>query len=488
MVDEIIDNQIPSGMPDSIYGEGSSLIPNYNMSNPFWVNQSLLGISGQMAAVGWDIDKKLKAYYEFRIDLPINGRAGLGSRVIDLYPTLYGDNPGGAQAYQFFCPYPPSNDPDPTGGSSPSGGLIKGLPTFPDDPQITLIGYLIAAMDAAPFPDGKQFIHTAYKPLDDPDSPLFGVPTAIYIEAKEGGVDYNDFSGIGNVVGGGQFIGPSRYGGYDLYSRSGDTVLHVKMWNDLNGNFTFITGFPTGPRGNPVSELTNSDLTETVFFGRSAYYCFASPHNWIVFPANYDSYTAKNARENEIGTSDYHLAGIYVPPAQANGSLTRLDTINHGYGWDDPLIRNPIVFAGFMMSTNRAFLTEDTRCATCVNDFFKIGQFPGLDCGVTYLTYNTRYHEAGTIVTTVGRTIMYSAIVALTEGNSFFNREHDYPWVAVKSQVYGFTYCMYLTTETVPLGTIIEQTTGQYYLAYRTQSTPCEATLWLKTASPSEEA
>jgi len=468
-VDEIIVNQIPSGIPDDFHGEEGLLVPGYNMQNAQRVNESLYGIYNQLSLSHWS-GSYLYAYYDFIIDMPVANRASsLGS-------TIFFDYMG--YTWHIIC--------TELGDVAVGGFFDIFIDVGKSWTHNQIIDYLCLGMDdrakgVGPF-GPWAFAHFGDNQVRDIDSPLFGFYQTIRIEGVHGGVNENDFSGNGNVIGGGVF-GTAKYGGYTLRSPDNDgTALHISIYNNESGNFEFTSGFHSSLRGNPVSEHAGGELPTKVLFKKKPYYCYTSPHQWIIFPKSPGGYVIMTTKENQIGVEDYHIAGLCVPADQAYGGDMK-KTSNNGYGWDIPNIRNPITYTGFMMATPRGFLTEDTDCATCVNDFFKLGQFPGLDCGVTYLVYNTRFHEAGLVVTTAERPIRYSAIVALTEGNSFFNREHGVHWTATKSQVYGYAWNMYMTTQGAGLGTVIEDI-GGFFFAYRRQYTPCEATLWLRIGSP----
>lgn len=459
---EIIDNHTLPNIPTLVHEEGSTVFENYDMSSSIKVNESLIGVFAQIAGEGWSNGEPQKANFTFQIDLPIVGQIGAFSLIILWFE------------HKAFQIYNPSKDPP---DEDPSGNIVAGV--GPDGSDATVIGVpvnsnmgqneIIMALANEMAKVQSNYTYIGIEPIDDPDSPLYGVFTKIEIKARLGGAEWNDLSGIGNIVGGGVFNGLAKFGGYELNSPpSGDVRLRLTIWNNPTSNFTFRAHFLRGPRGNPESLLTTSALQERVMHKRRNYTVFAGPRQWGIFPKVYEAYSPTSIIDVLQGVDDYHFCGPWVPPDQANPKVVGADKAT--------------LYCGFAMATRRDKLNEFSDCATCINDNFRDGFFQGLDTGVVYLAYNSMYHGGGPLRTTAGKSLKYSAVICLSPGNSFFNRSHDppLPWASTPANVYAYVPDMYMTTEAVPLNTKVQDpVTRRTFIAYRVQVSPCECTLWL---------
>lgn len=459
---EVIDNHTPPNIPTFIREDGSTVFEDTDLSSSRKVNENLIGISAQLQGEGWAIDQPQKAFFTFQVDLPIVLQRGPFSVIIFYFQ------------HKAFQIYNPTREPIPD--EDPSGNIISGV--GPNGEDATVIGVpvnygmsqneAILALASKMASAEPNYVYEGDSGIEDPDDPNYNTYTRIKITAKLSGAEWNDLGGIGNVVGGGQFNGVAKFGGYDLNSPpNGDTRLKLTMWNHPTSNFAFRAHFLQGPRGNPESRTTTSVLHERVMHKRDNYTVFAGPRQWGIFPKFYNFYRSDTIIDVLQGTSDYHFCGPYIPPDQANERVVGIDHYTN--------------YCGFAMATRRDKLNENSDCATCINDKFRDGFFLGSDAGVSYLAYNSMYHSAGALRTTAGKTIKYSAVICLSTGTSFAQRARlDFSWIATPANVYAYVPDMFMTTEAVPFNTKIQdEVTRRTYIAYRVQTSPCECTLWL---------
>lgn len=466
-VDEVIVNRIPSDIPTYIFQEALQISENVSLFGNTNSDIAVIDFRNAASNHNWAVDGRLIPTYKFIVDLPIANHAGAFDTIIFDY---FGN------AYKIWAV--DLHDPDP------SGAGVIGVQVLSTWSQNQIIDQLALMMNlnSSTFRLTKffSFLHTPTDPNEDPTSPFFGTHTSILIECTEDGPDGNSFSGVGNIVGGGAFVGKSVNGGYNMRSATTpdkDGTMHVTMWTSDTDNLNIQSGFLNGNKGNPVSKFANSELPRVVMLQRNNYNICVGASQLIIYPDRYDAYTPLNSDEVNSGTSDYHICTPHIPPELQVGSLQL--TSNNGYGREIPSIRNPIVYCGFYMATVRTVMGETARFATCVNDFFVSGVQVATDSGVQYQVYNSRFHRKGPLGTTAGHPLQYSAVVGLAEGNSFFNREHAIPWTKTMAQVYAFVPNMYLTTEKVSLGARFIDSLGKTNRAYRTMEEPVEATLWL---------
>jgi len=304
---EIINNHVLPNIPTKIYEEGCTVLKGFEMQSSKKVNISLIGIHVLMEGARWTDDEIIKAYTNFQVDLPIVGQAGPFDLIV---LWLAEDEDSDGMAFRIFNPTKSPPDIDPTGntltGVGPKGqnSTVVGVPVNNDMSQNEIIQALIAKMSEAL----PNFSLEGRDPVEDPDNTLYGVFTHIYIEAKSGGAEWNDVSGVGNIVGGGQFNGPTKNGGYDMRSPpNGDNRLKFTMWNNSTSNFTFRAHFLQGPRGNPESRTITSILQDRVLHKRTNYISFAGPRQWGIFPEEYLPWSPSSVLDTTIGTSDYHF-------------------------------------------------------------------------------------------------------------------------------------------------------------------------------------
>lgn len=476
MADEVIINYIPTNLPTFVYSESIGMLENVSLASASSVDGNIANIAGLLIGQGWQLGTKLYATGTFQISLPIVGGAGPFDTIIFDYFGF---------TFKIFAI--DKGDPDP---SIPiiGGNLgIRGVGVMSYWEQNYIIQALADAMtEVANFYINADkitsFTHVGINPITEIDNPLFGVNRQILITAAEDGPVGNGSGGIGNVVGGGVFNGVTTGGGYELISPKTATTtssIKFKMYRGSTSLFYFNAEFMPGDRGNPLAVLEENRaiMQLRVFLKRSNYTIIAGPSQLIIYPKTYTAYNPTSIDEVLLGVSDYHICVPHVPYDQTSGTLTK--TSNNGWGWDIPNIRNPIVYCGFMMSTPRNLLAEHGNFATCVNDFF-ITNNAGLDSGVIYLVLNSHQRASGPLLTTSGRSVFYSALIGLSEGNSLFNREHNIPYVPTMAQIYAFVPNMVMTTNYATPNTKMTDPTGtKTYICYRSQTTPCEASLWI---------
>jgi hypothetical protein len=243
-----------------------------------------------------------------------------------------------------------------------------------------------------------------------------------------------------------------------------DSQLRVKFYNNETGGFEFESEFIPGPRGNPVSEHANGVLPRQILHRRNNYFSIVGHFQWCIFPLEYyTTFPVGGVDDVIMGVSDYWICAPHVPDSmRLNGD-----------------IQKAILYCAFTMIAARDVMYDSGRSATCVSDKFKIGFGVG-DVGASLICYNSRGTDEGELLTTTDLALQTSAIIGLSPGNNFFNREHGIAYVLEPLKICGYIWDSFMTTQKAYLNAVVRGPDGRKYMAVRVQTTPCECTLWMQ--------
>lgn len=443
------------GLPTEEHPLGASVGYRVDLSSSLKVNQAIDYLNGVLQLNNWVNTDPQYARMTFTVDLPITGGGGAFTLIV-LY--WYG------KAYKMFSPT--TGDTDPSGdillGVGPNGedATVVGIATVPGMGQNELIQLLADTMS-----DAGDFKGTLADIIDAPGNAFDGVAGSILFTAKVDGPDYNDVFGNGNVLGGGLFRSLSKYGGYRLKSELNPyTFLDITLLNDERSQLLIKTQFGAGP----LVFMRKAILSDIVMHRITNYMVLCGPAQFILTPMRYPTdYHPDNIVDVLQGTFDYWICAPYVPPNQifeANNITLRT---------------RAILACAFRIMTARDQL-HSSVAAVAIGGNFAEATFSAPDIGVMIFPLNSHYNLAGPLLSPTDLPVTMSALVGISDGLSFADREAHVALTQTEALICGYIWDAHMTFKYEPIQTI-GFFNGKEYVAYRSQAAPLECTLWMWT-------
>lgn len=408
---------------------------------------------------GWALDAPIKATGKFLLDYPMPlKRTDLHQGIVIRYVNGYVSS----CAIQVFDV---ATEVDPTGtelqtvlgdGRTLTTSII-GVGTTPTMTQIQIVMAIQAAI--------ANVILDMDVSLEDyqsfPGTYIDGLPLSIVLRPKDVpalalGPYYNDFPYLGDTFYS-QGI-TTKNGGWQLVSTHGDTVMELTLTNNENSNFTIRAQFRGGPHGNPQSALTNTWPPRVLMHKRDNYMILAGPSMFIITPLYYKTYVGDSAPDVLEGTDDYWLCAPFVPEEY----------------------KAEIPYCGFQVRSSR-FVMNSFHAYSVVGDKYFKETYSGLpDTGMSIVLYDWEGVLGDNLTTPTGAALIYSAMVQLSPGLSFYDREHHVPYHLQPLSVVGYLPDMFLSSIYYPINAEVIGKDGLHYIAYKSQTTPCAATLFVR--------
>jgi hypothetical protein len=443
-----------SGIPTdtaftTVNTKSPTTLPPVDLSTSGGVNITINVIADQMLDQGWT-QVPLYASVTMTLDLPLVATdvvTNLALWVTDFMGFVF-------RVYNITL-----GQRDPTGDLEAGGKHTIGIGavsqgTMTDTQyQTYLILLLVAAMNANQSP----FKLWDVSPIDVGGTFATYQQLLVVATLGQGGPGLNDFFMSANVNGAGLFNGLPKGGGW-LYTSvpnptDGGSTMSVSLTNSFISNLVVAWNFNVGVgEGRTLSTFYHSPHVYYLNF-KSNYYSVVTPYDWKLFATNDGvPYTPHSVDELAFGGDNLWICNPRIPADQ----------------YFDPV--TPLAYCGFSVTKNRSLPYESLNCATCINATFFEGPMDAfeVDVGVSLLVLNAMQRAAGELATTAGKSITISSLIALSSA-------FDGPL-----QIVGDCWNMYITTQFAALDKLSMTTDNAHeMIAYRSQTTPCEMTLWL---------
>jgi hypothetical protein len=387
------------------------------------------GVVGQMQRQGWNLNG-LTASTTMSINSPWADTGSIHSLAVVITDFV-------GHAYIIFNPdlidiLTGLPEADPTGNLE--GGLpVIGVAVHSGYTQTDIINAVIGSMN------GHQPFWTV---TGINIGGTFATFQDLLITANSGGPDLNNVLFTAGVLGGGSFLAPTSGGGWLVTSvptpETGSTIQLEILTLPIINNFAVRSSL-----GGP----------EYLLNFKGNYVSIVMPYLWIFFNLNDGiPYTPRSIEEVASGGDNYWICCPQIPAAQVH----------------DPI--KPILNCAFEWRTNRTGLSESFTCTTAINNLSYTGPLDAfeVDVGIAFMVLNSMYHAAGPLLTNASKSITTASTIALSPG---VNQP-----LAIVGSVWG----MYIETQYWPLDTRATTTDGTHdIIALRSQTTPCEMTLWV---------
>lgn len=408
-------------------------------------------LTAQLIAAGWTEDP-LYASVLFTLNLPL-----IPNELITIFSIYMGYFEG----FTFQAFNPGIGEADPSGhvmsgyGPGGSSSIVVGVLVDNAFSQTQLINALITAMN------GSQ---TNWVVSGTDIGGFYGTFQQLLITASvtnPGPAANNTFMN-GEALGGGAFIGAPAGGGYVLTSVA--TPTNAAKMRVILDTQPFIDNLRV------TMNFDGVEIPGAFTHSPGAFYCnfkpnmnsVATPYSWAFFHDDDGMpYTPRNNSELFFGGDCFYMCNPRVDAALLVDPISPIGYCGF-YTWGSA--QPPLPGAG------RDVMRESFKCYTRINNTDTNGPFSAfqVDCGVNWYTINSMYHAAGELDTTAGKSIQTSSLVGLSIA-------HNGPL-----KIIGDCWGMFLETRWYPLDTLAKTPDDSHTIrAYRSQTVPCEATLWM---------
>lgn len=439
------------GIPTDEPVAGLDAFDNINLAGSRKVNESIGAIAGFLGLNNWDITEPQFAHMKLVIDLPIVNHGGPFSLIV-LYWYGY--------AYQIYNPTAGDGDPGgniiPDVGPNNESAIVVGVPVTELMGQNEIIQIMADMMQGV-----SDFNTNLADFIVAPGNPFDGVAQTIFFEAKVDGPDYNDISGRGNINGGSLFNGVSKFGGYRLTSSlSPSTYMDVTFLNNESGQLLIKSFFGAGT----YVFLREAFMADIVMHRLTNYRLLCGPFQFILTPYRYPSvYNPDNIVDVLQGTFDVWTCTPYTPEEQTNHT------------------ERAILASGFRTLSPTNVTHDSNGVAVVIGGNFFEGNFTLPDLGWNLLAVNSYFTSQGPLLSPTDMPITTAVLVSISDGQSYQDRVVDpIPYMVQEALIVGFIWDMHFTMRFETVGKRARFGI-KVYLAYRSQLTPVECTLWAYT-------